>query len=169
MTSRSDFKSWAGGGMPPVSGYTLVDVEMRGGWKFDGKPAMSHDWRHADDPSDIIAWRPHRDSETFDRLSSDGSLSSRKAEENKLECGRDDYWKAEQMEWPDDMVNHPPHYTSGGIECIEAIEAAVEHLDGFEAYCTGNAIKYLWRWKLKGGKQDIEKAIWYLNRLVDGD
>ena len=155
--------------MPPVTGNTLVDVEMRDGHAFIGKPAMSHDWRHYDMDSDIVSWRLHSDGETFNRLSSDGSLSSRKAEENTFECWREDYWREEQSAWPDDMVNHPPHYTAGGIECIEAIEAAVEHLDGFEAYCTGNAIKYLWRWKLKGGKQDIEKAIWYLNRLVDGN
>lgn len=154
--------------MPPVPGHTLVDVEMRGGWKFDGKPAMSHDWRHADDPSDIIAWRLHRDCETFNRLSSDGSLSSRKAEENELECWRDDYWKAEQMEWPDDMVEHPPHYTDGNIECIEAIEAALTP-EEFRGYVKGNAIKYCWRERLKGGDESLRKAIWYLNRLVNGD
>ena len=64
-----------------------------------------------------------------------------------------------------DMVNHPAHYTAGGIECIDAIKAAVTGLTGMEAHCTGTAIKYLWRWKRKGGEQDIDKAIWYLNRL----
>ena len=84
----------------------------------------------------------------------------RKAEENRLLCSPGD---------KPDMVNHPPHYTAGGIECIEAIEAATEHLDGFEAYCTGNAIKYLWRWKMKNGRQDLEKAVFYINRLIDGN
>jgi len=68
-----------------------------------------------------------------------------------------------------DQVNHPSHYTSGAIECIDAIESATANLTGTEAYCTGNAIKYLWRWKQKGGKQDLAKARWYIERmLADG-
>lgn len=66
-----------------------------------------------------------------------------------------------------DMVNHPPHYTAGGIECIDALEAATIGLKGIEAVCTANAIKYLWRWKQKGGKQDLEKAIWYIRHMAD--
>lgn len=64
-----------------------------------------------------------------------------------------------------DAVNHPQHYTQGGIECIDALEAATVGLTGIEAVCTANAIKYLWRWKFKNGAEDIKKAIWYLNRL----
>jgi len=66
-----------------------------------------------------------------------------------------------------DMVNHPPHYTSGEIECIDAIAEATKGLEGIEAVCTGNAIKYLWRWKRKGGSQDLQKAIWYINRMIE--
>ena len=65
-----------------------------------------------------------------------------------------------------DNVNHPAHYTSGGIECIDAIEAATEGLEAGEAYCIGNAIKYLWRWKKKGGVEDLAKAIWYIQRVI---
>lgn len=64
-----------------------------------------------------------------------------------------------------DNVNHPSHYTQGGIECIDALKAATVGLTGIEAVCTANAIKYLWRWKHKNGIEDIEKAIWYLERL----
>ena len=64
-----------------------------------------------------------------------------------------------------DSVNHPAHYTQGDIECIEAVKAATTGLNGIEAFCTGNAIKYLWRWKHKNGVEDINKAIWYLERL----
>ena len=64
-----------------------------------------------------------------------------------------------------DAVNHPQHYTQGGIECIEALKAATAGLTGIEAFCTGNAIKYAWRWKHKNGVEDIDKAIWYLERL----
>lgn len=65
-----------------------------------------------------------------------------------------------------DSVNHPSHYTAGGIECIEALKAATTRLTGIEAVCTANAIKYLWRWKDKNGAEDIRKAIWYCERLL---
>lgn len=65
-----------------------------------------------------------------------------------------------------DMVNHPSHYTQGGIECIDALEAATINLKGIEAVCTANAIKYFWRWKEKGGIEDLEKSKWYIDRLI---
>lgn len=66
-----------------------------------------------------------------------------------------------------DNVNHPSHYTAGGIECIDALEAATAGLVGIEAVCIANAIKYLWRWKWKGGIEDLKKARWYIDRLID--
>lgn len=66
-----------------------------------------------------------------------------------------------------DMVNHPPHYQSkSGLEVIDVIDAFTEDLTGMDAVCTGNAIKYILRWKQKNGVEDIKKAIWYLNKLV---
>lgn len=62
-----------------------------------------------------------------------------------------------------DMVNHPPHYRKGGIECIDAIQAALT-FEEFRGYCKGNALKYIWRERHKGGEQDLEKAAWYLNK-----
>jgi hypothetical protein len=64
------------------------------------------------------------------------------------------------------MVNHPPHYTAGGVECIDALTAATVGLEGIEAVCTANAIKYLWRWKRKNGVEDLRKARWYIDRLI---
>ena len=66
-----------------------------------------------------------------------------------------------------DMVNHPSHYCTGKIECIDAIESAVSELSGLDAVCTANVIKYVWRWKHKNGSQDLRKAQWYLNKLID--
>ena len=66
-----------------------------------------------------------------------------------------------------DPVNHPVHYCQGGIECIDAIQAAVSSLSGVEAWLTGSAIKYLWRWKLKNGLEDLRKARFYLDRLIN--
>ena len=64
-----------------------------------------------------------------------------------------------------DMVNHPPHYNQKGIECIDAIEAATD--TGFEYYLQGNIMKYLWRYRYKDGSQDLKKALWYLNKLIE--
>lgn len=66
-----------------------------------------------------------------------------------------------------DMVNHPAHYkTSSGLEAIDVIEAFTEDLSGAEAVNTGNALKYLLRWKHKNGLEDLRKAKWYLKRLI---
>lgn len=64
-----------------------------------------------------------------------------------------------------DMVNHPPHYTQGGVECIDAIRAALGR-DGFIAFLRGQVIKYTWRLGLKDkAAQDNQKAIWYAKKL----
>ena len=60
----------------------------------------------------------------------------------------------------EDTVNHPSHYTTGAIEVIDAIEAW--HCDFLE----GNIIKYIARWRHKGGLEDLKKAQWYMHRLV---
>jgi hypothetical protein len=67
-----------------------------------------------------------------------------------------------------DEVNHPPHYTDGGIECIEAIEASLTP-EEFRGYCKGNLMKYGWRERLKGGTKSLKKAQWYLDRLIQFD
>ena len=66
-----------------------------------------------------------------------------------------------------DDVNNPKHYNRGGLECIEAIEAMTEKMSGDIAPHAANVLKYLWRCEYKNGVQDIDKAIWYLNRLRD--
>lgn len=66
------------------------------------------------------------------------------------------------------MVSHPKHYQSEtGIEVIDVIEAFTFDLKGIEATDTGNVIKYICRWKNKNGIQDLEKAMWYLQHLID--
>lgn len=65
-----------------------------------------------------------------------------------------------------DVVNHPKHYTQGGIECIDAIKAATVGKSGIEAVCVANVVKYLWRYEEKNGVEDVKKARWYLERLI---
>ena len=67
-----------------------------------------------------------------------------------------------------DMVNHPAHYKSEtGLETIEVVEAFTFDLEGIESYDVGNVVKYISRWKKKNGLEDLKKAQWYLNHLID--
>lgn len=68
----------------------------------------------------------------------------------------------------EDLINHPKHYkTESGLETIDVIEAFTDGLKGIEATDTGNIIKYICRWKKKNGLQDLKKAQWYLNHLIN--
>ncbi len=65
-----------------------------------------------------------------------------------------------------DPVNHPSHYTAGGIECIDAIRASLGD-EGFVIYCRGTAIKYAWRAGLKANHaDDLRKGAWYLTKAA---
>ena len=64
-------------------------------------------------------------------------------------------------------VNHPSHYIQGKFETIEVIEEFTKDLDGIEAFCIGNAVKYLSRWSYKNGVEDLKKAVWYINRIIE--
>jgi hypothetical protein len=61
----------------------------------------------------------------------------------------------------DDLVNHPKHYTAGGIECIDYINACK-----FD-YLEGNIVKYVTRYKHKNGVEDLRKAEFYLRMLIE--
>lgn len=74
--------------------------------------------------------------------------------------------KKRVYECNDPAVN-PNHYKSkNGLEVIDFIEAFTEDLDGFEAYLTGSAMKYLCRWKKKNGLQDLFKSRWFVEKLI---
>ena len=63
-----------------------------------------------------------------------------------------------------DLVNNPPHYNKGEIECIDAIEAMLTH-EEYVGYLRGNSLKYRWRFRYKNGVEDLKKAEWYEKRL----
>lgn len=69
-------------------------------------------------------------------------------------------WKAQNH----DAVSHPSHYTSGGIECIDCIKAALG--ENFMGFLIGNVIKYTYRYKDKNGVEDLKKARWYIDRAI---
>lgn len=86
----------------------------------------------------------------IDILEEDGHLASRKHVKEK-----------------DDPVNHPSHYTFGGIECIDAIRASMS-VDEFKGYLKGCCMKYLWRYRNKGNaEQDLAKCRFYLDKLME--
>lgn len=67
----------------------------------------------------------------------------------------------------DDNVNSPAHYTRGGVEIIDCIDAAVAGYSGHASYCAGNVVKYISRAPFKGATaEDLRKAQWYLSRLI---
>ena len=68
-----------------------------------------------------------------------------------------------------DLVNHPPHYTAGAVECIDAIESALSP-EEFRGFLRGQVLKYAFRATRKGAEQqDYAKARWYLDRLIKGE
>ena len=67
-----------------------------------------------------------------------------------------------------DMINHPAHYkAANGLEVIDVIEAFTAKLTGIQATDTGNILKYICRWHEKNGLEDLKKAQWYINHLIN--
>jgi len=85
-------------------------------------------------------------------------------EEFELDFDVEDMFK-ELDDMQEDLVNKPIHYNIGGVETIDAIMAATNQ--NKEGYLQGNVIKYIWRYNYKGGLQDLQKAQWYLNKLIE--
>lgn len=99
----------------------------------------------------------------------------------ELEDGRkidiDDSWDFEKVDEPfsrkvdmqeeQDVVNKPKHYTYGDIEVIDYIEQVTKNYKPELAFAIGNAIKYISRANHKNGKEDLDKARWYLERAFE--
>ena len=65
-----------------------------------------------------------------------------------------------------DPVNKPDHYTFGGIEAIEGVEASMSQ-EAFHGWLKGNILTYVWRYERKNGLEDLLKARWNLDRLIE--
>ena len=155
----SDWIEWNGGDCP-VDALTLVDVKLRNGTERSyGVRAVSLRWSKLQGykDSDIIAYRVREE------VPEDSDFQLDNLDPLKLPT---QFSGIGAIQKPTDSVNHPSHYTQGAIECIDALAAATEGLQGLDAVCTANAIKYLWRWKKKGGNEDLRKARWYINKLL---
>lgn len=64
-----------------------------------------------------------------------------------------------------DNVNHPAHYETGKYECFDVMLECLGQEVVLD-FCIGNAFKYLYRHRNKGGMEDVEKAHWYLNKWI---
>lgn len=98
----------------------------------------------------------------YSKLTKDGFFNTNKEEHLS------DVVKIIPKEQPksNDAVNHPSHYTSGGIECIAAIKASMS-AEEYRGYLKGNVLKYLWRYESKGKpSEDLKKARVYLDWLI---
>lgn len=130
---RNDVPAGADMGLVTAGGYDTTNTY----WRNDGRIV------------DIIAYRYRLDDNTMS------------PEEEEIPAKE---WAGSITDSEDvDMVSHPPHYQSdNGIECIDAIRAALGK-EGFIAYCRGNVIKYSWRIKANPA-EDQGKAAWYANK-----
>ena len=121
--------------------------------------------RNPNDGSCRCSWDDLSDENTEDCywfLVNEGLISKPEQPEiNFVKAERND-----EVEPTNNAVQHPSHYTHGGIECIDAIRASMT-ADGFCDYCKGNIIKYIWRWRDKGGVEDLRKASVYLDWLIN--
>ena len=66
-----------------------------------------------------------------------------------------------------DNVNRPAHYNQGNVQCLDAIASAVIGKSAYSSYLVGNIIKYVWRYNFKNGVEDLKKARYYLDRLIE--
>lgn len=150
LASSDGWIQWAGGECP-VDSDAIVEVKYRkpNPYQYNNDRAGDFSWAHDGIDGDIIAYRLH--DQGINHRANDDRL-----EHDLNECIGQDI----------DVVNHPPHYTKGRIECIDAIDSATTGKSGIEAVCVANIIKYLFRYEEKNGLEDVKKAQWYINKLI---
>ena len=126
-----------------------------------------------------VLWQRHTQPEDLPFVDDEPSINDQYAEIEQVRqeaqawanrpVGRCQAVPIDEASLPDflfeDTVNHPSHYASGEIECIDAIESSMTH-EAFCGYLKGNVQKYMWRYENKGGLESLEKAQWYLNKLI---
>lgn len=179
----SEWIQWDGGERP-VGADVVVEVRTREGQQ-EKDIGLKFSWAHYWMDSDIVAYkiaddvtepccaqpqRCGRDCSTRKRWLGGELTETQEQNLEKLRKAAEEKYKnpiTPCPPLPTDSVNHPQHYTAGKVECIDALESATVNLSGIEAVCTANAIKYLWRWKQKNGVEDLRKARWYLDRMIE--
>jgi hypothetical protein len=108
--------------------------------------------------------------DNYDMTDNSYSDNNRRMTDREADAYYEDYMERmeEAKKLDPDMVNNPDHYTHNGIEAIDVIEAKLTD-EQFQGYLQGSVMKYLLRSNYKGKRnEDLKKAQWYLNCLVDG-
>ena len=145
-------------GLPPEYRWAAVDSEGRAyAHKCTPKGATAAYWLC------VRGCAAYLIGEGYDTTNWQNSLIERQDVSSRVEQLRS-IEEARQVE--KDAVNNPSHYASGGIECIDAMQAMLTR-EEFIGYLRGNIFKYQWRYKLKNGIEDLKKAQWYANRLIE--
>ena len=154
VAGHNGWIQWSGGECP-VDSDAIVEVKYRkpNPYQFNNDRAGDFTWSHDGFDGDIIAYRLQKPTKS-EQACDDAAEADDEADLN--ECIGQDF----------DVVNHPPHYTQGDIECIDAIKAALGE-EQYEGYLRGACIKYLWRYKMKSGVESLKKSEWYLKRLIE--
>ena len=75
-------------------------------------------------------------------------------------------WESIEVDDVTDIVNHPNHYTNGGMECIDEM-VAVFGKQVVASFCLCNVWKYRYRALSKNGQQDIDKSHWYMKKYLE--
>lgn len=123
----------------------------------------------AEIPVDDLISKEHNDS--LDALSYAIREQAKISDTSLKECEKryleNDIEATKELFTVPDMVNHPAHYNVNGFEVIDIIKAFTEGLEGIQAVDTANAIKYILRWHHKNGVEDLKKARWYINHLIE--
>jgi Protein of unknwon function (DUF3310) len=140
----------------PARPKATVTFRLRDGTENTG-PAGLLSWSHLGTNSDIVAWKYVGVDFTKETLPKKSPWD--------VQFTPDTGFRTARPAGPNDNVNHPKHYTSGGIECIDAIQAQLTP-EEFVGFLKGNIAKYGWRSRLKGGIEDHKKQQWYLNKLL---
>lgn len=71
-----------------------------------------------------------------------------------------------ELKLEEDVVNHPRHYETGKFECIDVM-LETQGVLATVGFCVGNAFKYIYRWRMKNGVEDLKKAKWYLEKAIE--
>lgn len=122
---------------------------------YNGIYYDSDSWAYSSDAlAECIRYYPEKET------SCSGSCENCTCEESEAEY-QQKMTQSQGEVYESDPVNHPNHYTQGKIECISYI------LDKKFSYLEGNIIKYITRYKHKNGLEDLKKAQFYLNRLIE--
>jgi hypothetical protein len=146
------------------------------------EPFQLDEWQLWDEVSPVLAWHYRRNINSFDWVQvsyddeskeyavtlNNGNVTTEYMPHEGLALARANKVAELNGGWLSDApdpVNRPTHYANQGqIECIEVLEQLAGNGEDFRIL---NAIKYLWRWRHKGGVESLKKAVWYIQRVID--